>query len=108
MGNQSGFDALAVISACVIVWGLVSGRLERWDVSAPIAFVVLGVVVTHGPTALVHFTLHSSSIRSLAEVTLAIVLFADASRVNLRALRADAAIPARLLGIGLPLTIAAG
>ena len=108
MGHESGFAALAVVSACVIVWGLVSGRLERWDVSAPIAFVVLGVVVTHGPTALVHFTLHSSTIRSFAEVTLAIVLFADASRVNLRALRADAVIPARLLAIGLPLTIAAG
>ncbi|HSZ37043.1 MAG TPA: cation:proton antiporter [Acidimicrobiales bacterium] len=108
MAHESGFAALAVVSACVIVWGLVSGRLERWDVSAPIAFVVLGVVVTHGPTAMVHFTLHSSTIRSLAEVTLAIVLFADASRVNLRALRADAAIPVRLLGIGLPLTIAAG
>ncbi len=108
MDHASGFAALAVVSACVIVWGLVSGRLERWDVSAPIAFVVLGVVVTHGPTALVHFTLHSATIRSLAEVTLAIVLFADASRVNLRALRADAAVPARLLGVGLPLTIAGG
>ncbi len=108
MGHESSFAALAVVSACVIVWGLVSGRLERWDVSAPIAFVVLGVLVTHGPTALVHFTLHSSTIRSLAEMTLAIVLFADASRVSLRALRADAAIPGRLLGIGLPLTIAAG
>lgn len=108
MDHTSGFAALAVVSACVIVWGLVSGRLERWDVSAPIAFVVLGVVVTHGPTALVHFTLHSSTIRSLAEVALAIVLFADASRVNVRALRADAAVPVRLLGLALPLTIAAG
>ena len=108
MDHSSGFAALAVVAACVIVWGLVSGRLERWDVSAPIAFVVLGLVVTHGPTALVHFTLHSSTIRSLAEVTLAIVLFADASRVNLRALRSDAAIPGRLLGVALPLTIAAG
>ena len=87
---------------------LVSGRLERWDISAPIALVVLGLVVTHGPTALVHFNLHSSTIRSLAEIALGIVLFADASRVNLRALRAEAAIPARLLVIGLPLTIAAG
>jgi NhaP-type Na+/H+ or K+/H+ antiporter len=99
---------LAVISACVILWGLVSARLERWDVSGPITFVVLGLVVTHGPTALIHFSLHSSTIRTLAEVTLALVLFADASRVNLRALRADAAIPTRLLAIGLPLSIAAG
>ena len=108
MGHDSGFAALAVVSACVILWGLVSGRLERFDVSGPIAFVVLGVIATHGPTALVHLQLHSSTIRSLSEVTLAIILFADASRVNLRALRADAAIPARLLGIGFPLTIAAG
>ena len=108
MNHDLNIAALAVVSACVIIWGLVSARLERWDVSAPIAFVVLGLVVTHGPTAVIHFNLHSSTIRSLAEVTLALVLFADASRVNVRALRADAALPARLLGIGLPLTIGAG
>ena len=108
MNHDLGLVALAVVSACVLLWGLVSARLERWDVSAPIAFVALGVLVTHGPTGFVHFTLHSSAIRSMAEVTLAIVLFADACRVNLRALRLDAAIPARLLGVGLPLTIAAG
>ena len=108
MSHDLNIEALAVISACIVVWGLVSARLERWDVSAPIAFVVLGVAVTHGPTAIVHVALHSSSIRSLAEVTLALVLFADASRVNVRRLRASAALPTRLLGIGLPLTIAAG
>src|SRR6516165_11754258 len=108
MDHASGFAALAVVSACVIVWGLVSGRLERWDVSAPIAFVVLGVIVTHGPTALVHLQLGSTTIRSLAELTLALVLFADASRVNVRQLRASAALPTRLLAIGLPLAIAAG
>ncbi len=108
MHADLNLTAVAVVSACVIVWGLVSARLERWDVSAPMAFVVLGVIVTHGPTAIVHFNLHSSTIRSLAEVTLALLLFADASRVNVRALRADAALPARLLGIGLPLTIGAG
>jgi sodium/hydrogen antiporter len=99
---------LAVVSACVLAWSLVSARLERWDVSAPIAFVVLGVVVTHGPTAVVHLQLGSTAIRSLAELTLALVLFADASRVNVRKLRTAAALPTRLLAVGLPLTIAAG
>lgn len=108
MTHDLDLAALAVVSACVIVWGLVSARLERWDVSAPTAFVVLGLAVTHGPTGIIHFNLHSSTIRSLAEVALALVLFADASRVNVRALRSDAALPARLLGIGLPLTIGAG
>lgn len=108
MNHDLGIVALAVVSACVLLWGLVSARLERWDVSAPIAFVVLGVLVTHGPTGFVHFDLHSTTIRAMAEVTLAIVLFSDACRVNVRALRRDAAIPVRLLGLGLPLTIAAG
>ncbi|HEX4127837.1 MAG TPA: cation:proton antiporter [Acidimicrobiales bacterium] len=108
MAHDLNLAALAVISACVVVWGLVSSRLERWNVSAPIAFVVLGLVATHGPVALVHLNLHSSAIRSLAEVTLALVLFADASRVNVHRLRADVALPVRLLGIGLPLTIGAG
>jgi sodium/hydrogen antiporter len=49
-----------------------------------------------------------SAIRTLAEATLAIVLFADASRIKVRILRREYAVPLRLLGIGLPLTIAVG
>ena len=100
--------ALSVVAACVVGWGLVSARLERWELSAPIAFVLLGLGLTHGPVALVRLQLHSSTIRSLAEITLALVLFADASRVNVWILAADAGIPVRLLGIGLPLTVGAG
>ncbi|HVN52408.1 MAG TPA: cation:proton antiporter [Acidimicrobiales bacterium] len=107
---EHGVDAtaVAVVAACLLLWGLVSARLERFDVSAPIAFVVMGLVVSHGPTAVIDVKLQSETVRTMAELTLALVLFADASRVNVRALRADAAIPARLLVIGLPLTIAAG
>ena len=46
--------------------------------------------------------------KAVVEVALALVLFADASRIDLRALRREVDIPVRLLGIGLPLTIAAG
>ena len=47
----------------------------------------------------------SGTVRTLAEATLAVVLFADASRIKLRVLRREYAVPLRLLGIGLPLTI---
>src|SRR5262249_11249684 len=50
----------------------------------------------------------SESVRLLAEVTLTLVLFADASRIDLRALRREYTVPLRLLGIGLPLTILVG
>ncbi len=108
MDHALSAATISVVAACVVVWGLVSARVEGWQVSAPMAFVLLGLALTHGPLALVHLQLQSSSIRSLAEITLALVLFADASRVNARRLAADVAIPARLLGIGLPFTIGAG
>ena len=44
----------------------------------------------------------------MAELTLTLVLFTDASRLNLRALRQDYPLPVRLLGVGLPLTIGLG
>ena len=100
--------ALATAAGCVILWSLVSHRLERWNISAPIAFLAMGVVVTHGPLAFIHFNPHSSTVRSLAEVTLALVLFTDASRVNVHELRHDLGLPVRLLAVGLPLTIGFG
>jgi NhaP-type Na+/H+ or K+/H+ antiporter len=108
MDHAVNATTLSIVAACVVGWGVVSARVERWQVSAPIAFVLLGLAFTHGPLAIIHVQLHSSAIRSLAEIALALVLFADASRVHARALAADAGIPARLLGLGLPLTIGAG
>jgi sodium/hydrogen antiporter len=107
---EHGLDtgALAVVAALFVLWGLVSARLERVNVSAPITFVVLGLAVAHEPLSLLEVHITSSTLRSVAEITLALVLFSDASRVNVRALRADLALPVRLLGIGLPLTIATG
>lgn len=100
--------AIAVIAGCIVVWGFVSARLTRWNLSAPMAFVVLGLVTTHGPTGFLHLSLHSQSVKTVVEITLAIVLFGDASRVNVRKMRGGIAIPLRLLAIGLPLTIGAG
>ena len=108
MSHGLDTEALAIAAACIVVWSLFSGRLERLYISAPIAFVVMGLVVTHGPTALIHFSPHSETIKSLAEVTLALVLFTDASRVNIHELRRDLGLPVRLLAIGLPLTIGFG
>jgi NhaP-type Na+/H+ or K+/H+ antiporter len=108
MDHTTAVASLSAFAACVLLWGLVAARMDRWHVTAPMAFVVLGLMLTHGPLGFIHVTLHSSTIRTLAEIALALVLFSDASRVNVRALAADAAIPARLLCVGLPLTIAAG
>jgi len=107
---EHGLDTrtLAVVAGCVVMWSLVSGRFERWSISAPIAFVAMGLLATHGPTRLIQVNPHSSTILSLAEVTLALVLYTDASRVNVQQLRHDLGLPVRLLAIGLPLSIGFG
>jgi NhaP-type Na+/H+ or K+/H+ antiporter len=99
---------LAVVAALVFAWGALSARLERFDVTAPIVFVAAGLVLTHGPLAVLGVAPDPEAVRVLAEFTLVLVLFSDASRVGLRNLRADAGLCGRLLGVGLPLTIGLG
>jgi sodium/hydrogen antiporter len=98
--------ALAVITAVIVVWGVFSARLERVQLTAPIAFVGVGVLLT----ALfgVGGGMDSAAVTALTEATLVWVLFSDAARVGLRDIRTDAPVFARLLGLGLPLTVAAG
>ena len=99
---------LAIVAALVFGWGTLSARLERFDVTAPIVFVLAGLLLTHGPLAVLGFTPSDELIKTLAEFTLALVLFSDASRVGLHELRADSGLYLRLLGVALPLTIALG
>ena len=44
-------DDLAIVAALVFGWGTLSARLERFDVTAPITFVLAGLLLTHGPLA---------------------------------------------------------
>lgn len=96
------------VGVAFLFWGVLGARLERWNLTAPIVFLVLGLLVANGPWALIHLNLHSALLRSLAEVTLAMLLFTDASRVRLHALKGDAGTALRLLGVGLPLSIVVG
>ena len=101
-------DLAVFVAALVFGWGTLSARLERFDVTAPITFVLAGLLLTHGPLAFLAFAPSHELIKELAEFTLALVLFSDASRVSLHELRADAGLYVRLLGIALPVTIGLG
>jgi len=102
-------DAVAVAATALVVfvWGLFSARLARADLSAPIVFVAVGLLLSEGLHVIDPELSHEAT-KVLAEVTLVWVLFADAARVGLRELRADLALYTRLLAVGLPLTIVAG
>jgi NhaP-type Na+/H+ or K+/H+ antiporter len=107
-GETVSVSDLAIVAGLVFVWGTLSARLERFDVTAPITFVIAGLLLTHGPLAFLGLQPSNELIKELAEFTLALVLFSDASRVGLHELRADAGLYLRLLGAALPLTIGLG
>ena len=100
--------ALALVALALLGVAAVSQRLSGTPITPAILFVAFGLLA--GPKVLDGIELSStgSTVRVLAETTLALVLFADASRIDLGALRHTVDLPVRLLGVGLPLTIALG
>lgn len=99
---------LASIAGVLLLVAGVSRRLTDTPLTAAMAFVLIGLLL--GPLVIGDVTVGpaSATVRTLAEATLAVVLFADASRIKPHVLRREYAVPLRLLGIGLPLTIVAG
>ena len=108
--SEHGLDmgAIAVGASCIAMWSLAARRLSTWNVSSAMTMVALGLLVANEPLDLVDVGPTSETLRLIVEVTLVLVLFSDASRVNVRGLRSDSGIPVRLLLIGLPLTIVFG
>lgn len=96
---------VVVVAASIFVWGLVSARLQRADLTAPIVFTLIGAAVAltgiASPEA-------SERLKPLVEITLVWVLFADAARIRIPDLRRGLGLYVRLLAVGLPLTIVAG
>jgi NhaP-type Na+/H+ or K+/H+ antiporter len=91
----------------LLVSAAVSRRLYAIDVTAAMFFTAAGLLA--GPVlGLLDLPVGSEEVQLIAEITLTLVLFADASRISVRALRREYAVPRRLLGLGLPLTIVAG
>jgi NhaP-type Na+/H+ or K+/H+ antiporter len=99
---------LVAVAGLMFVWSAVSGRMERLDVTGPIVFVVAGLLLNNGPLGVLDVSVTTAMVQELAEVTLALLLFSDAARVNPQDLRHSAGLPIRLLAVGLPLTIAFG
>lgn len=101
-------QTLAIIAAALLLYALVSGRLRGTIITAPLLFIVFGFVVGGGGLDIVSMNVEHSAIHFVAELTLILVLFADASRIDLGRVRQDHNLPTRMLAIGLPLTIVAG
>ena len=103
-------DAWALAATALVLMGYaaISGRLGSTPITQAMVFVAVGLLAGDRALHLIEADTAGQFVRHLAEATLALVLFTDAVRVNLGRLRRESPVPARLLGIGLPLTIVAG
>ena len=100
--------SLAIVAGALLAYSLVSGRLEGTIVTAPMIFIALGFAVGPAGFGLATIDPGHGGIHFIAELTLVLVLFTDAARIDLGDVRRDHDLPVRMLVIGLPLVIVAG
>ena len=99
---------LAILALFIFLYSMVAGRIERSVISGPIIFVVVGFLM--GPSGFGWLTGDATSddLRTLADLTLALILFIDAANADMSILKRQFRIPSRMLLIGLPGVIALG
>ena len=102
---MGGLTTLAVV---VVAYTLVASKLDRWWITGPMVFAAAGAILGPGGLDVLPLSLTSESVLIITELTLALLLFSDASTVRLRDVEGDAGLPRRLLFIGLPLTVIVG
>ena len=97
--------ALVVIMLLLLAWALVAGRLARFSVTAPLALLVAGMILTAGPHPVFTLEPEFESGERVVEVILAILLFTDATEVPGGVLGREPRLTLRLLLVALPLSL---
>jgi NhaP-type Na+/H+ or K+/H+ antiporter len=98
---------LSISAAALFIYALVSKRLKSTPLSGPMVFVGVGIL-GYASGFLTEVNIVETGIKDLLEITLALLLFNDASKLHFHSWHEDVVMPARLLAIGMPLTIALG
>ena len=101
-------DTLIALTLAIFAWAVLSRWLADRYLTGPLVLTVAGFLLANPSWGMVSIDIESSTVHRLAEATLALLLFSDASAVPVAAARRDLPLTARLLGIGLPMSIIAG
>jgi NhaP-type Na+/H+ or K+/H+ antiporter len=102
------YESLALLAGFVLLYSTIAGGVERSWISGPMVFTAFGLLIGPEVLDLLSFETDRETLKLLAELTLALILFTDAAEADLPVLKRVAGLPARLLLIGLPLTILLG
>lgn len=96
------------ILVCIFLYSLLTNAISKTILTLPIVFMVVGFLCARPIAALAEPEILDEGKRLLAEITLVLVLFSDASHVRFKTLRMNFGVPLRMLAIGLPLTLGFG
>jgi NhaP-type Na+/H+ or K+/H+ antiporter len=99
---------LGLFFLLVALYSVFASRLGHLSITMPIVFVVVGALAGAQALGWVILPIAAQDVEMLTEITLALLLFADASTLDFRQVRADTHLPGRLLLIAMPLIIALG
>jgi NhaP-type Na+/H+ or K+/H+ antiporter len=100
-------EAIVLIGAgAILIITVVSGHLHRVWLTEPLVATALGLVA--GLTIVGPLNMLSEGILTILELILALILFADASRIDVTRLREGYSWPLRMLVLGLPLAVTLG
>lgn len=99
---------IALFILLVLLYSLVSRRLEGTVITAPILFTAAGLLVCLLPPQLSALDLERTQLLHIAELGLVMLLFTDAAHINLQVLKGNRNLPVRLLSAGMLLTILLG
>lgn len=103
---ESFVAALAIIGVVIIISALLSGLIERSGLPQVAVFLGLGVALGPFGLRLLNISLDSTTLRIVATLSLALVLFTDAVSLNINEMKRRSALAFRLLGPGTLLTAA--
>ncbi len=99
---------VTVFVLVVFLYSLVSRRLERTVITAPIVFTAAGLLILLMPPWLGKLELDRQASLLIAEIGLVMTLFTDAAHIDLGVLKENRNLPVRLLSTGMLLTILLG
>lgn len=102
------YQNLALLAAFLLTYSLFAGRFESRLLNGPLMFMLAGLILGPAFLGFLQLRIDRDGLKILAELTLAIVLFSDAARADLKVLKVHEGLPLRLLLIGLPLTMLSG
>jgi sodium/hydrogen antiporter len=98
----------AILAVFLVIYSTIAGRIERSLISGPIVFTAVGFILGADGLGILRIRIDGEGLRLLAELTLAMVLFTDAANADFSIVKRNLGLPARLLALGLPLTIVLG